>query len=290
MSQPALEPTPDSQGFYDALAAEFRAQDSFWDNPYDREIWRLEHDLIRPYLNHPGPLLDLGCGFYPHFAFAEGRAVVAGDISFGSLRVARDFGDESGQVRLVQLDARHLPFASSSMAYAIAGGELLNHLWDYPRVLRELHRVLRPGGVLLIQVGAKWCFDSFWAILDALVGNPLGYSVTRKEAAAFLRLKRGDLPVTWAVTPSRELRVWLLSIRRLKRHLREAGFQVRATYGANAISGLVPLPIQQESRTKFLRWLVSSLIVLDRFVGRLPPFRTFAGNVFLLCEATTGAA
>lgn len=289
MNQPALDSTPDSQRYYDALASEFRAQDSFWDNPYDREIWRLEHDLIRPYLNHPGPLLDLGCGFYPHFEFAAGRTVVAGDVSFGSLRVARDFGDESGQVHLIQFDAHALPFASSSMAYAIAGGELLNHLSDYPRALGEIRRVLRPGGMLLLQVGAKWCLDCLWAILDAILGSRIGYSVTREEAAAFIRLKRGDLPVTWAITPSGKFRVALLSIRRLKRVLREAGFQVRSTYGANAISGLVPLPVQQQSGRRFVRWLVSTLILLDRFFGGLPPFRTFAGNVFFLCEAATGS-
>ena len=53
------ESNPDSRRYYDALAAEYRAQDSFWNNPYDREIWCLEHDLIRPYLDRPGPLLDV---------------------------------------------------------------------------------------------------------------------------------------------------------------------------------------------------------------------------------------
>jgi SAM-dependent methyltransferase len=284
----APDSNSDSQRYYDALAAEFRAQDSFWDNPYDREIWRLEHDLIHPFLNHPGALLDLGCGFYPHFDFTKERSVVAGDISLGSLRVARDFGDESRQVHLVQFDAHALPFASSSMAYAIAGGELLNHLSDYPRALGEIRRVLRPGGILLLQVGAKWCLDSLWAILDAFLGNSMGYSVTRKEAVAFIRLRRGDLPVTWAITPSGTFRVFLLSIRRLERILREARFHVRKTYGANAVSGLVPLPIQQETESRVVRWLVSKLILLDHFFGRLPPFRSFAGNVFFVCEATAG--
>lgn len=272
-----------SRGYYDALAAEFRVQDQFWDNPYDREVWRLEHDLIRPYLLQQGTLLDLGCGFYPHFEFTKQRTVVAGDVSFRSLVVARDFGDESRQVRLVQLDAHSLPFASSTIAYVIAGGELLNHLSDYPDALQEIRRVLRPGGVLLLQVGTKWCLDSLWAILDKILGNRIGYSLTREEAAAFLR--RGDLAVTWAITPSGEFRVLLLSIRRLKRVLYETGFQIRLTYGANAISGVVPLPIQQESESKFVRWFVSKLIILDRLFGRLPVFRTFAGNVFLICEA-----
>jgi hypothetical protein len=51
---------------YDALASEYEEQDEFWDNPYHAEVWRLEHDLVRPFLTADKPLLDLGCGFYPH--------------------------------------------------------------------------------------------------------------------------------------------------------------------------------------------------------------------------------
>lgn len=290
MNEKAPVSPSDSRHYYDGLAAEFRAQDTFWDNPYDWEIWRLEHDLIGPHLNHPGGLLDLGCGFYPHFEFTKDRTVVAGDISAESLRVAREFGDESHQVRLVQFDAQALPFPSSSFEYAIAGGELLNHLADYSLVLTEVHHVLRPGGFLLLQVGAKWCLDTLWAILDAFLGNRIGYSMRREEAWAFIKLRQGDLPVTWGVTPSGDFRVGLLSIRKLKRVLRDTGFCVRQVYGANAISGLVLLPIQQESDSKILVWFVSKLIVLDRLLGRLPPFQTFAGNVFFVCEAAAGLA
>src|SRR5262245_23351160 len=116
------------QRYYDSLTAEYRAQDSFWDNPYDREIWRLEHDLICPRLMGSEPLLDLGCGFYPHFEFTETRMVVAGDISLKSLVIAKEFGDESRLVRLVGFDALRLPFASGSFGYAIAGGELIYHM------------------------------------------------------------------------------------------------------------------------------------------------------------------
>lgn len=290
MIHESADPAVDSRRYYDSLAGEFRAQDSFWDNPYDREIWRLEHDLMRPYLNHPGPLLDPGCGFYPHFEFTRERAVFAGDISLGSLRVAREFGDESRQVQLVQFDVSALPFASGRFGYAIAGGELLNHVPDYPIVLGEIRRVLQPDGYLLLQVGAKWCLDTFWAIADALLGHHIGYSMTRAEATAFLCLRQGDLPVTWGITPSGNFRIWLLSIRKLKQHLAASGFKVRQAYGADGLSGLVPLPLQQESDSATVHWLVTNLIRLDRVVGALPFFRTFAGNVFILCQATGGLA
>lgn len=273
-----------SQEYYDKLACEYRAQDDFCDNPYDREIWRLEHDLIRRRLTDSGPMLDVGCGFYPHFDFTYERIVIAGDVSFESLLVARNFGDESGSVLLVQFDAISLPFKDQTFAYILAGGELLNHIPDYRLALAEFRRVLRPGGTLLVQVGAKWCLDSLWAILDSLIGQRIGYSVTKREASSFFQSPNKDVSVTWGIIPSGDFRVSLLSIPKLTRTFKELGFKILDVYGANAVSGLIPLPVQQESENRFVQFLVSALIRVDRIVGHLPFFRTFAGNVFVVCK------
>jgi len=273
-----------SREYYDFLAGEYKAQDDWWNNPYDAEIWRLEHDLIRDKLRLSGPMLDVGCGFYPHYEFTANRDVVAGDVSYESLLVARRFGDETGKVLLAQFDAAALPFATESFAAVLAGGELLNHIPGYSRAIAEFRRVLKRGGVLLLQVGAKWCLDSLWAVFDSFLGHPLGYSVTRREALAFLRGRSDDATVTWGITPSGDLQVALLSIRKLRRTLARLGLRVVDQYGANSISGLVPLPVQQESQQRAVQSAVSALIRLDRLVARAPIFRTYAGNVFVLCQ------
>lgn len=269
--------------YYDKLAREYRAQDDFWSNPYDTEIWRLEHDLIRTRLT-PGPMLDVGCGFYPHFEFTNDREVVAGDVSFESLLVARKFGDETGSVFLFQFDATALPFAPQSFSSLIAGGELLNHITNYSLAISEFWRVLKPGGILLIQVGAKWCFDSLWAILDSFIGHPLGYSVTKREALSFFRTRNDDVRVTWEITPAGDFQIKLLLVRKLQRTTRELGFKLIDQYGANCLSGLIPLPVQQKSKNRILQNLTNVLIRGDRLVARFPFFRTFAGNVFLICQ------
>jgi len=146
MAAPAQESSQvNSQIYYDSLAEGFSEQDEFWNNSYDNEIWRLEHDLIQPYLDESSPLLDLGCGFYPHSELAANRIVIAIDISRGSLNVAREQGDQSDRVALIQADAEVLPFHSGTFGQAIAGGELFNHL-DYRKCLRELNQTMKPGG------------------------------------------------------------------------------------------------------------------------------------------------
>jgi SAM-dependent methyltransferase len=284
---PTGDPAASSQAFYDSMAGDFQAQCAFWDNPYDREIWRLQHDLLRTHLPDSGPLLDIGCGFTPHSDFGRGRTVVAGDISFQSLVVARHLGDESRVVRLCQFDARALPFPSRSFGAVIAGGEVLNHIHDYEGAVREMARVLRPTGILLIQVAGKWCLDSLWALLDAGLGHRIGYAMTREEAVAFLRRPWQDASMTCDIAHGGRLRVQLLSIASLREVIRVAGLRVLTMYGAHSVSGMLPLPLQQESRSPLVHSLTSLLIRLDRFFGRFAPFRSFAGNVFLVCSPRT---
>jgi ubiquinone/menaquinone biosynthesis C-methylase UbiE len=80
----------------------------------------------------------------------EGYRVVETDISPGSLAEARRLHAEEGFSRAsahLLADAENLPFASESCdgAFTVAS---LHHLPDPLAALREIGRVLRPGGVV----------------------------------------------------------------------------------------------------------------------------------------------
>lgn len=104
----------------------------------------------------PAPLvLDVatGTGRLPFFLLHEpefnGR-VVGLDASAGMLAHARDklapFGDRAA---LVRQSAQDLPFADCAFA-AVTCLEALEFLPDDVAALREMYRVLQPGGVLLV--------------------------------------------------------------------------------------------------------------------------------------------
>jgi len=82
----------------------------------------------------------------------EKGGVVIGDINDAMLRVGRDRLLDRGLVRnlsYAQLNAQALPFANATFdAVTIAFG--LRNVTDKDAALREMHRVLKPGGRVLI--------------------------------------------------------------------------------------------------------------------------------------------
>jgi demethylmenaquinone methyltransferase / 2-methoxy-6-polyprenyl-1,4-benzoquinol methylase len=80
----------------------------------------------------------------------EPRAVTGLDLSEGMLAEARR---RLGGVRLIQARAEALPVADESVDF-VSMGYALRHVADLGVAFREYHRVLRPGGrVLLLEIG-----------------------------------------------------------------------------------------------------------------------------------------
>ncbi|WP_329381237.1 class I SAM-dependent methyltransferase [Streptomyces sp. NBC_01716] len=110
-------------------------------------------DLIGELLGEgTGMCLEIGCGTGIHAARvrALGRTPVGVDFSAGMLRHA------SGRLPVARADAERLPFRDGSVPAVIA---VMVHtdMPGYPAVLREVARVLRPGGVF-VHIGVHPCF------------------------------------------------------------------------------------------------------------------------------------
>jgi ubiquinone/menaquinone biosynthesis C-methylase UbiE len=76
--------------------------------------------------------------------------VVLTDISYDMLNLATDRCDTTTTVPLVNADAHELPFSDSSFTLLV-GLDLLCHLERPYKALLDFYRVLKPGGVLIID-------------------------------------------------------------------------------------------------------------------------------------------
>jgi ubiquinone/menaquinone biosynthesis C-methylase UbiE len=94
-------------------------------------------------------ILEVGCGgaMCSRWLATQGARPVASDLSAGMLRHARAYNEATGiDVPLVQADAQHLPFADASFEIAFTSFGAVPFVADSPRLMREVARVLRPGG------------------------------------------------------------------------------------------------------------------------------------------------
>lgn len=112
-----------------------------------------------------GRLLNVGCAHGPDFPpFKEAFELHGIDFSSEMLNQARRYaGKFKFDVNLVEADARHLPYADNSFDRAIAVATY-HHIGDKDerlRALRELQRVLKPGGEAFITVWNRWQ-PRFW--------------------------------------------------------------------------------------------------------------------------------
>ena len=151
-------------------------------------------------------VLDLGCGEGRHViaaSAAHGADAIGVDLNPGELATAqrrhreflamsgtaapadghRDAGEGAAEVpapdvgclfALLAGDALCLPFADATFDVVICS-EVLEHLPDYRGALREMLRVLRPGGRLAVSVPRPWCERICWRLARAYHQVPGGH-------------------------------------------------------------------------------------------------------------------
>jgi len=108
-------------------------------------------------------ILEVGCGAAScaRWLAVQGAQVVGIDLSAGMLRHAVAAGERSGvRVPLVQADACALPFAAGGFDAVCTAFGAVPFVADSARLMREVHRVLRPGGrwVFSVTHPMRWIF------------------------------------------------------------------------------------------------------------------------------------
>jgi SAM-dependent methyltransferase len=130
-------------------------------------------------------ILDVGCGSGRHMAEAYRlpRVKVSGvDRSARDLAQARErlelhygWGQHGGgSWNLTVADITRLPFADHQFDVVVCS-EVLEHITDYNRAVREVLRVLRPAGRLVVSVPRYWPEKVCWFLSKAYCAEAGGH-------------------------------------------------------------------------------------------------------------------
>ncbi len=131
----------------------------------------------------------------------QGAEVVGLDISrvvaFRARRNARDARDVhsrgSHAPALLRADIRELPFAAGSFDVVYTMGTI-EHIDEYREAIREVHRVLKPGGRAVVGVPHKW--DLFLRPLMVWILDAFGQYLYAPEKSFGAKELRQDVERT----------------------------------------------------------------------------------------------
>ncbi|MGK6353908.1 class I SAM-dependent methyltransferase [Sphingomonas sp. DT-207] len=96
-----------------------------------------------------GAILDFGCGSKPY------RTLFTNVESYVGVDIAQSGHDHSSSNVDIFYDGRHLPFEDGKFDGVVAF-EVFEHVFNLPNILREIRRVLKPGGQLMFSIPFAW--------------------------------------------------------------------------------------------------------------------------------------
>lgn len=165
----------------------YQIEDKHWWFIGRREIFlRLLDKYLPPVNGRPRRILDVGCGTGTMLQYLAHYGDVLGiDADEEAVRFCHERGVEQVQ----QVTTAMLPFPAATFDL-ITILDVLEHIEDDRGTLRELHRVLRPGGTLLLAVPA---YRFLWGPQDEISGHKRRYmagEIRERLTTAGFRLRR----------------------------------------------------------------------------------------------------
>lgn len=187
--------------------------------------------------------IGVGTGRWTTLLLKQGARVVGLDISPSMVRIAAEKIRDSqmgGNAALLLADAAKLPFKASSFDGLLCLN-VFSHLRDHQQCLREVARVLRPGGFLVVNYPNVLSYYLPYGVLVNLLKKSLRVGV-------FTR---------WYTLPG------------LKKDYQKAGLLIEAILGRTQLpslgkwrllAGLVRV-LDRASRSSFLRYVAPTLFL-----------------------------
>ena len=142
-----------------------------------------DHLIVEAQKKSGPSLQDPIAHLYPHYYdFGRRYAAKTWEILRNKFPDARPVE----RPRFEVASALALPSAGEVFDHVSCCGSVLSFMPDMEPSLREMSRVLKPGGTFFLELEGRWNPDAFWPVIDCLVGGKLGFDTSFREALDLL--------------------------------------------------------------------------------------------------------
>jgi len=150
-------------------------------------VWLVENILRELYISRSDKVLDVGCGDAYVLERVCDKVDVKGygiDVSAKAIKVAKILtGHHGAYLEFCVGDAEDLPFSDSFFDKVICS-EIIEHVRNDTKFLKEMHRVLSPGGLAYVTFPnekASFLFRRHCNTVDKIEGHLRRYELARFE-------------------------------------------------------------------------------------------------------------
>jgi len=211
-----------------------------WESPAGKLRWARRVKMLSRHLRPGMSVLELGCGtgYFTRKLARSGADIVAIDVSPELLEIAKA-NCSTPNVRYEIQNAYELSYPDR-VFNSVVGSSVLHHL-EIDEALREVYRVLKPGGAIYFTEP-----------------NMLNPQIAIQKNVPWVKRKLGDSPD--------ETAFFRWPLRRL---LEKKGYREVRIEPFDFLHPKTPLP------------LVDRLDALGRFLERMPVISEFAGSLYI---------
>ena len=211
-----------------------------WESPAGRQRWKRRVQMLSDHLRPGMTILEIGCGtgYFTRELTRRGADIVAIDVSPDLLEIAKA-KYSAPNVRYEIQNACALTY-NDSMFDSVVGSSILHHL-EIEEALREIYRVLKPGGTIYFTEP-----------------NMLNPQIAMQKNIPWIKRRLGDSPDETAFFR------WPLG-----RLLEQTGYRDVRIDPFDFLHPKTPVP------------LIDRLNALGRFLENVPGISEFAGSLYI---------
>ncbi len=170
-----------------------------------------------------------------------------------------------------------LPYHDNQFDLLNCCGSVLSSIHNYSIALNEFLRVLKPGGILILEVENKYNLDLFWPIFDKILFGILDYDQPLKKSLHNLFSKRlNHINIDFPFSMHQEdidIPIWLFSSKMLRNELESNFFHVDKIYSIHNFTNIIPSVLLDNCKPS--KVLIKKFELLCFLENKLNSYRIF---------------